>query len=376
MNKKKLILVTTVPQTIYYILKDQPKYLSNLYDVRIVTSPGPEVSKIKKREEVDIYEIDMKRKISLFSDLISLYKLTKLFIGIRPEIVHSFTPKAGLLAMLAAFFSRVRLRIHTFTGLIFPSRKGFSRKLLIFTDKLTALCATNVIAESIGVRDELKSVNGFFKDIHIIRYGNIAGVDKEFFFPASENEKNSSRKKFEIPIEAFVFCYIGRLNYEKGIAELVETFYELSGNVYLIIVGDMDSSSPLDKKTIDLIDSHPKILNLGSREDVKTIYSLADVNVMPSHREGFSNVILEACSMGIPSISTNVNGSREVILEKETGWLVPIKDKKILKKALIDSMDENTNLKILGINCRKLVENRFSRDDYLNSLKSFYNKLV
>ena len=120
----------------------------------------------------------MKRKISLFSDLISLYKLTKLFIGIRPEIVHSFTPKAGLLAMLAAFFSRVRIRIHTFTGLIFPSRKGFSRKLLIFPDKLTALCATNVIAESIGVRDELKSVNGFFKDIHIIRYGNIAGVDK------------------------------------------------------------------------------------------------------------------------------------------------------------------------------------------------------
>ena len=138
----------------------------------------------------------------------------------------------------------------------------------------------------------------------------------------------------------------------------------------------MDPSFPLDKKTIDLIDSHPKILNLGSREDVKTIYSLADVNVMTSYREGFSNVILEACSMGIPSISTNVNGSREVILEKETGWLVPIKDKKILKKALVESMDENANLEILGINCRKLIENRFSRDDYLNSLKSFYNKLA
>ena len=128
MNKKKLILVTTVPQTVYYILKDQPRYLSNLYDVKIVTSPGPEVSKIKKREEVDIYEIDMKRKISLFSDLISLYKLTKLFIGIRPEIVHSFTPKAGLLAMLAAFFSRVRIRIHTFTGQVWVTKKGVLKK--------------------------------------------------------------------------------------------------------------------------------------------------------------------------------------------------------------------------------------------------------
>ena len=375
MIKKKLIIVTTVPQTVYYILKDQPRFLSNLYDVKIVTSSGPEVSKIKEREEVDIYEIDMKRKISLFSDLISLFKLIKLFIRIRPEIVHSFTPKAGLLAMLAAFFARVRFRIHTFTGLIFPSRKGFSRKLLIFTDKLTALCATNVIAESIGVRNELKSANKSLKDIHIIRYGNIAGVDEKFFSPTSQNEKNSSRQKFNIPKEAFVFCYIGRLNYEKGIAELIEAFYELTGNIYLVIVGAIDSSSPLDKKIIDLIDSHPNILSLGLREDVKTIYSLADVNVMASHREGFSNVILEASSMGVPSISSDVNGSREVIIEKKTGWLVPIKDKKLLKKALISSMDENIDLNLLGINCRKLVIKRFRRADYLNSLKSFYNRL-
>ena len=375
MIKKKLIIVTTVPQTVYYILKDQPRFLSNLYDVKIVTSSGPEVSKIKEREEVDIYEIDMKRKISLFSDLISLFKLIKLFIRIRPEIVHSFTPKAGLLAMLAAFFARVRFRIHTFTGLIFPSRKGFSRKLLIFTDKLTALCATNVIAESIGVRNELKSANKSLKDIHIIRYGNIAGVDEKFFSPTSQNEKNSSRQKFNIPKEAFVFCYIGRLNYEKGIAELIEAFYELTGNIYLVIVGAIDSSSLLDKKIIDLIDSHPNILSLGLREDVKTIYSLADVNVMASHREGFSNVILEASSMGVPSISSDVNGSREVIIEKKTGWLVPIKDKKLLKKALISSMDENIDLNLLGINCRKLVIKRFRRADYLNSLKSFYNRL-
>jgi glycosyltransferase involved in cell wall biosynthesis len=231
MKKKKLLIVTTVPQTLFYILAGQPKFLSEYYDVSIITSSGPEVSLIRDRENVPVHEINMRRKISLLSDLLCLYQLYRLFLKLRPDIVHSYTPKAGLLTMLAAFFAKVGVRVHTFTGLIFPSRSGFSRALLIATDKLTCLCATAVVAESAGVRDDLRAVSVPCTDIRIIGSGNIAGVDEDFFMPASPTEKCEAKLKLGIPSEAFVFCYVGRLNSEKGISELIQAFQELKGNV-------------------------------------------------------------------------------------------------------------------------------------------------
>jgi glycosyltransferase involved in cell wall biosynthesis len=372
MRKKKLIIVTTVPQTIFYILNGQPKFLSNQYDVSIITSSGPETSLIRDREGVEVHSLDMKRKPSLASDLVSLFKLTKLFLKLRPDIVHSYTPKAGLLSMLAAFFARISVRVHTFTGLIFPSRTGFSRALLIATDKLTCFCATAVVSESEGVRDDLRSVTVPCNNIRIIGSGNIAGVDETFFMPASRSLKSVKRLQLGIPSDAFVFCYVGRLNSEKGVSELVQAFQELTGNVYLILAGGLDESSPLHAKDMSLINSHPNILAVGQVNDVRAIFSASDVNVLVSYREGFPNVLLESCSMGLPSIATDVNGSREVICNGETGWLIPVKNKNAVFDAMISSMDKKENLDKLGENCRKLVIDRYRRSDYLESLKCFY----
>ena len=372
MDKKKLIIVTTVPETIFYILKEQPKFLSSQYDVVIITSSGPETPGIRAREGVEVFSLNMSRRISPGSDLISLYKLTKLFLKLRPDIVHSYTPKAGLLSMLAAFFARVNVRVHTFTGLIFPSRTGFSRALLITTDKLTCFCATTVVAESEGVRDDLRLVNVPCNDIRIIGSGNIAGVDEVFFMPVSRSLKSAKRLQLGIPSNAFVFCYVGRLNSEKGISELIQAFQELTGNVYLILAGGLDESSPLHTKDMSLINLHSNILAVGKVDDVRTIFSASDVNVLVSYREGFPNVLLESCSMGLPSIATDVNGSREVICNGKTGWLIPVKNKNAVLEAMINSMDEKENLDKLGENCRKLVLDRYTRADYLQSLKYFY----
>ena len=361
-----------MPQTLFYILKGQAKVLNGQYDVSIVTSSGDEVSRIIAREGVAVYSIEMSRKISLARDFVSLFKLTKLFLKLRPDIVHSYTPKAGLLTMLAAFFAKVGVRVHTFTGLIFPSRSGFSRALLIATDKLTCLCATAVVAESAGVRDDLRAVSVPCTDIRIIGSGNIAGVDEDFFMPASPTEKCEAKLKLGIPSEAFVFCYVGRLNSEKGISELIQAFQELKGNMYLILAGGLDESSPLHAKDMSLIDLHPNILAVGQVNDVRAIFSASDVNVLVSYREGFPNVLLESCSMGLPSIATDVNGSREVIRNGETGWLIPVKNKNAVFDAMIMSMDKKENLDKLGENCRKLVIDRYRRSDYLESLKCFY----
>lgn len=372
MGKKKLIIITTVPETIFYILREQPKFLSSQYHVVIITSPGPETSDIRAREGVEIYSVDMCRRISPGSDLVSVYKLIKLFLKLRPDIVHSYTPKAGLLSMLAAFFVKVNVRIHTFTGLIFPSRTGFSRLLLSTTDKLTCLCATTVVAESEGVRDDLRSIKVPCSDIRIIGSGNIAGVNENFFVPASQSLKSETRLKLGIPLEAFVFCYVGRLNSEKGISELIHAFQELTGNVYLILAGGLDESSPLNSKDMNLITAHPNIMTVGRVNDVRAIFSASDVNVLVSYREGFPNVLLESCSMGIPSIASDVNGSREVIFNGETGWLIPVKDQGAVLEAMISSMDEKENLDKLGENCRNLVLDRYTRADYLEALKCFY----
>ena len=372
MYKKKLIIVTTVPQTIFYILNEQPKFLSGQYDVAIITSSGPETSWIRDREGVEIHSLDMNRKVSLGKDLLALFKLTKLFFKLRPDIVHSYTPKAGLLTMLAAFFARVDVRVHTFTGLIFPSRSGFGRALLIATDKLTCLCATVVVAESKGVRDDLRAVSVPCTDIRIIGSGNIAGVDEDFFMPASPTEKCEAKLKLGIHPEAFVFCYVGRLNSEKGISELIQAFQELDRNVCLILAGGLDESSPLNAKDISLINSHPNIFAVGLVHDVRSIYLASDVNVLVSYREGFPNVLLEACSMGLPSIATDVNGSREVIRNGETGWLIPVKNKNAVLDAMISSIDDKDNLVKLGENCRKIVIDKYRRSDYLASLMFFY----
>jgi glycosyltransferase involved in cell wall biosynthesis len=367
--------VTTVPQTLKYILENQPRFLNVNYDVSIITSSGSDVSFIEAREGVKVRVVDMKRKPSIFSDLISLYRLTRVFFKIKPDIVHSYTPKAGLLTMIAAAFVGVRVRIHTFTGLIFPSRKGFSRALLITTDKLTSYCATVVVAESQGVRDDLEAVSVPCNDIRVIGSGNIAGVDESFFTPASLDVKNSERKNLGIPAEAFVFCYVGRLNPEKGISELLGAFQELSGNIFLILAGGVDKSHSLSDNDLNMIRAHPKILPLGQIDDVRRVFSASDVNILVSYREGFPNVLLESFSMGIPSIATNVNGSREVVINDKTGWLVPAKSKNAVAEAMLNSMSKEVDLKELGVNCRQLILDQFTRGAYLQELKCFYENL-
>ncbi len=374
MDKKKIIIVTTVPQTIYYILENQPSFLKQHYEVELVTSPGIEVSLIQKREKVKIHTIEMQRKISPLKDFFALIRLVFLFLKIRPDCVHSYTPKAGLLSMASAYLIGVKIRIHTFTGLVFPSRKGIIKKLLIFTDKLTAFFATMIVAESEGVKEDLKSKKITPHNIDIIGSGNIAGVDEQFYSPSSKELKLSSRLRLGLPDDVFVFCYVGRLNPEKGIPELIRAFSSLDSNAYLLIAGIPDPSYPLDSKTLDLIECNSKILNLKSLHNAKIIFSASDVNILPSHREGFSNVLLEACSMGIPSIATDVNGSREIIRNNETGWLIPIKNELALKEALEMSL-KSYNLSELGENCRNEILKKFKRKDYLQKLLNFYKKL-
>lgn len=373
--KQKLVIVTTVPITIKSILKNQPKFLDRSFDVCIITSSGKEIDDIERNEGVKTYTVEMQRAISPLKDLISVFKLFILFLKIRPDIVHSYTPKAGLLSMLASSFAFVRIRIHTFTGLIFPSRRGFTKLILIYMDRLTIFLSSCVIAESEGVKDELESIKAPLTKIKKIGYGNISGVDEQLFSPVSIDKKILLKTSFGIPQEAFTFCYVGRINYEKGISEMIDAFIRLKENPYLIIAGNFDGEYPISKKHQKLIILHPRIIHLGFVDDVKKVYGASDISVLVSYREGFPNTILESCSMGVPCIASNVNGSREIIKTNKTGWLIPIMDKENTFIAMNTSMQSLEKLKIIGMNCRELIMEKFTKRKYLKELISFYQNL-
>ncbi|WP_301029895.1 glycosyltransferase, partial [Parabacteroides goldsteinii] len=237
---QKLIRISTIPVSLETLLKGQLKMLSEHYEVVVVSSPGERMKVLEEREGVRTVSIPMERRISLVKDFMSLLRLIILFAKERPDMVHSITPKAGLLSMLAAWITRVPVRMHTFTGLVFPTATGKMQKLLIVMDRLTCFCATHINPEGEGVKRDLINYNITSKPLHVIANGNVNGIDLEYFDRTPEvMEKAYSYKKEG----TFTFCFVGRMVKDKGINELVHSFlrlYQDDARVRLLLVGPFE----------------------------------------------------------------------------------------------------------------------------------------
>lgn len=373
----KIMIVTTVPETLATILRHQPHFLRSHFDVALVCSPGEMAHAVADRENVDVHEVPMTRGISPWRDLASIARMIWLIARIRPDLVHSYTPKAGLVAMLASFICGVPVRVHTFTGLIFPSRNGFSNRLLRATDALVCACATVVVPEGLGVKHDLMKYKVTKKRLDLIGNGNIAGVDTEWFSPgvlAVEEAASLIRLANKIPDDAFIFCYIGRLHAEKGMEELAVAFDGLHEKAHLIMLGDVDLTFPPSEECIDRLDNHPRVHRLGFHSDVRSAIACSDVLVLPSYREGFPNVLLEAGAMQMGAIATNVNGSNEIIVDGSNGWLVESRSSDALQECMAQVMSMPAErLREVGVNARKRVVELFDRGEYLLRLTDFYN---
>ena len=216
--KPKVIRISTVPLSLHLLLQGQLKMLAETYEVLAVSSSGEELHKVAEREGVRTCAIPMERHIAPLKDLIALIRLIILFRKEKPQIVHSLTPKAGLLAMMAARICRVPIRIHTFTGLVFPSTTGWKQQLLIATDKLTCACATYLNPEGKGVRRDLERFHITSRALHLIGNGNINGIDLAYFDRTPEVMRQAEIYRRN---PCFTFCFVGRLVRDKGINELV-----------------------------------------------------------------------------------------------------------------------------------------------------------
>lgn len=380
MMPPKLLIVTTVPETLATILVGQPRFLARTFSVQLATSPDRVCGAIRQNEGVPVHLVHMVRGIAPLADLRALLTMIRLLRRIKPDVVHSYTPKAGLIAMCAARFCGVPTRVHTFTGLIFPSQTGLKRGLLICADRLICHCANTIIPEGQGVKKDLKRFGITEKPLNVIGHGNIAGVDTAHFSTQAQGVKQNSHElaqRLKITNDTFVFCFVGRLNRDKGVTELLQAFTNLPDHAHLLLIGALDNTAPISDDSKTVIHAHTRIHELGFLADIRPALMLAKVLVLPSYREGFPNSVLQAGAMCLPVIATDINGSNEIIEPGQNGWLVPPRAYAPLRDAMLLAMrTAPAELGEMGLQARKRVVERFEQNEHWQRMSSFYQDAI
>ena len=380
--KPKLIRTSTVAMSLDLLLKGQLAFLNEYFNVIAVSGEDYHLLQVIEREKVNTVSISIKREISILHDLISLVKLYLLFKKEQPLIVHSITPKAGLLSMVAAYFAGVPIRIHTFTGLIFPSKTGVMKRLLITMDRILCKFATHIYPEGQGVKTDLLRFKITTKPLKVLANGNINGIDLEYFNSENIPKKTLQELRISLGIEPndFVFIFIGRLVTDKGINELIAAFSKLSkvkNNIKLLLVGPLEKEkNPISKETLFDIQHNSKIISTGYQDEVRDYFALANVLVFPSYREGFPNVVLQAGAMGLPSIVSNINGCNEIIINNYNGIIIPIKNEITIFDAMQLLLEDEMIYHSLQSNARLSIENRYNQQLVWKALLEEYKILT
>lgn len=376
----KIIRTSTVPSSLNTFCRGLLKELheEDGYEVVAVSSPGKPLDEIAQHEKVKTIAVAMERHISPLRDLRSLWRLTKVFREEKPTIVHSITPKAGLLSMTAAWFARVPVRVHTFTGLVFPTAKGLTQKILILTDRITCACATHIVPEGEGVKNDLINYRITHKPLKVLGHGNIRGIDLDHYNPQLP-EVQAEAAKIRKP-GLFTFVFVGRLVRDKGINELVDAFERLNNeypDTRLLLVGPKECNlDPLNQNTLVKIEKNKNIETVGSQSDVRPWLAASDVFVFPSYREGFPNVVIEAGAMGLPSIVTDINGSREIIIEGKNGTIIPTHNIEALYKMMKWMIVNPNRCSKMSSNARALIKSRYEQNYVRMCLKDYYKEIV
>ena len=368
MRMLKIVRAATVPQSLNAFCKGLLRELNEVYEVVAVSSPGEEMRDIAEREGVRTVGVAMERHMSPWKDLRSLWSMVRVFREERPHMVHSMTPKAGLICMMAAWLVRVPVRVHTFTGLVWPTATGMKRRILMLTDWLTCACATHIVPEGEGVKNDLLTHHITRKPIKVLGHGNVRGIDLDYW-----------RRDETVPAgdERFTFVFVGRIVKDKGMHELALAMRRLAGKCRLVLVGafedDLDPISPDDKA---FFQDSPDVELVGAQRDVRPFYAQAHALVFPSYREGFPNVVIEAGAMGLPSIVTDINGSREIVADGENGLVIAPRDANALHDAMKRFIDDRDLVARLAQKARPMVAARYEQGYVRQCLKDFYKEIL
>lgn len=379
-DKRKLIRITTVSDSLNYLLKGQLRFLSFYFDVIAIGSDNNsgQLKEVEEREGVHCIDVLMYRKISIWHDIVSLFRLINLFRKVKPCIVHTNTPKASLLSMIAAWVIHVPHRIYTVTGLRFETTTGKFHWLLVSMEKITCWCATKVIPEGEGVKKTLITNGITKKKMKVLLNGNINGVDVTHYSRSLEVMKRVENIKEE---GTFNFVFVGRLVKDKGINELVIAFSKLSviySDIRLHLIGNFERElDPLREDVEKKIEEEKTIVTWGFQSDVRPFFAASDVLVFPSYREGFPNVVLQAGAMGLPSIVTDISGCNEIIQERVNGKIIPPQNEEALYEAMKWFYEHrNGEVREMAKCARPIIIERYEQHKVWNALLEEYQTLI
>ena len=380
--QKTLIRITTVPMAFKVLLAGQPRFMSeNGFNVIMISADGKEVEALKKQEGCQHIIVPMTRRITPLQDIVSFFKLRRIIKKYRPDIVHTHTPKAGLLGMLAARSLGVKVRIHTVGGLPLIIEKGFKRWLLMLTEKLTYFGATEVWPNSRSMMNfiiENKLTKA--EKLVVIDNGSTNGIDLKKFSKQNLDEEIKNKIKESLPhIDGLKILCVGRMVKDKGIEELVMVFEKLQKNypLQLILVGPFEPHlDPLSAETLDTIINNPAITHITWSDSIEYYMNIADIFVHPSHREGFPNVILQAGAMHLPVICSDIPGNADIIQDGKTGLMFEVKNEYHLYSKLKFAIESKETTEKIAHALFEEVTQLYNRKRIHEVILDTYNRLL
>ena len=352
------------------------------HEVILISSPDAGSDRLGSLGASEVVLVPIPREIEPFADLVALIRLWRQFRRLRPDIVHSITPKAGLLTALAARVCGVRIRLHTFTGQAWVERKGPVRWLGRMADRVITLLNTRCYADSFSQRDFLESERLCRPgSIRVLGAGSLSGVPLERFDPVRlEAAASKIRAGLLLSENARVILFVGRVTRDKGIVELVDAFRALQPRVpgaTLLLVGPLEPErDPLPEATLAEIGRNPGIHALGYVANPEHYMAASDVFCLPSYREGFGIVAIEAAALGLPCVGTRIVGLSDAVVDGATGLLVPPKDARSLAAALENLLRDDALRARLGAAARERVAREFDESLLNAKLVAEYTELA
>ena len=352
LKNKRIVLVSTVPYFMVAQLSSQIQYFVSVgMDITVITSEGEELLELFKGERLHVITINIPRKLEPWGDFKALCKLIRIFRQESFDILHSFTPKAGLLCAVAGWVAKIPLRFHTFTGQAWVTRKGFMRYIMRASDRLIVRLMRHCYADSQSQCDFLIAEGiGNINRLSVIGHGSLGGVDTQRFsrFSVAESMNRRCQDDLNVADASCIYVYIGRMTVDKGLAELLSAFEHLYGDdpkVHLLLIGPVDDDG---KQLMEQAKQQPHVHCLGYQEKPEFFLCIADVLCLPSYREGFGTVVIEAAAMGVPCIGSHIPGLVDAVEDDVTGILTPMKDGESLYKAMWELLHDESLRKRMG----------------------------
>ncbi|HEV2215422.1 MAG TPA: glycosyltransferase family 4 protein [Terracidiphilus sp.] len=347
------------------------------FRVSLLSAPGELLEKTARAEQVDTFAVAMERGIAPIRDVVALIRIWRLLRRLKPDIVEFSTPKAGLLGMLAARFCGIPARIYFLRGLKLETSRGLLRMLLLWAERVASASAVLVVCNSRSLHKRALALGiGPASKLVVLGEGSSNGVNLTHFAPGN----TSIRRQFGIAEEAPVIGFSGRLTIDKGLPELLEAFAGILRQVpdaYLLLVGWFDAAEDaLDQGMRARIEGHPRIICTGYVEDTAPYYRAMNLMVLPSWREGFPNVVLEAAASGVPVIATHCTGSCDAVVSEVTGLLIPVGSPEAISEAVLSLLGDADRRRRMSAAARAWVAENYEDRRVLGLAVSLYMSLI